>query len=309
MSSTTTEPLVLAQEIHPDHHSLSISPKAVTTINPLTPPNTPPDSPNHTLSTSPTTAPAITLHPFSKHIPDNIDPNYLTTCAPGLQYALYTLVPITKDSTQVLLDALAFHALCEDSPPAIVLAPTHDFSHPRRATIRDIYDYHTSLLTVIRSNPWNLHPTRFLILCHQDWECNGLLLVELDTHPEIKGVVGMSRVAVDMAGSSLVLKEQESYTFADFKVEENARSFPEGIEGYEGSKWEVLERAWYEEGEYIADDEASEEPNEQEDDRSVASNACDGAGRGAAFVVEGSHDSCKNCDPSGCGSRTPGMQW
>ena len=69
----------------------------------------------------------------------------------------------------------------------------------------------------------------------------------------------MSRVAVDMAGSSLVLKADSSYTFADFKVEEYARSFMEGIEGYEGSKWEKLGVEWYEEGEYGADDEASEE--------------------------------------------------
>jgi len=267
MSAPSIKPLNRVTEAHQDcRFSATTSSTAYVTAGPPTPPITPPFN---ELPTPPTTPPSTAITPFSKPIPDTIDPNYLDICAPGLHHALYTLIALNPHTTQNLLDTLAFHAFCEDNPPAIVLAPTHDFSHPSRRTLRDIYDYHTSLLSVIRSNPWNLHATRFLVLCHPDWESNGLLLVELDTHPDVKGIVGMSRVAIDMAGSSLVLKVEESYTFADFKVEEYARGFKDGIEGYEGSKWERLGVEWYEDGEYGADDEASEDWARDEEDRSV----------------------------------------
>jgi len=319
MSATSLKPLTLVPERHPDYTIPTIASSTTSTI---TLPTTPPDSPSQTFPTPPTTPPPTTITPFSKPIPDTIDPNYLATCASGLHYALYTLVSLSPCAIQTLLDTLAFHALFEDNPPAVVPAPTHDFSHPARRTLRDIYDYHTSLLTVIRSNPWNLHATRFLVLCHNDWESNGLLLVELDTHPEIRGIVGMSRVAVDMAGSSLVLKVDSSYTFADFKVEEYARGFKEGIEGYEGSKWERLGVEWYEEGEYGADDEASEAGSKEEktDDEvgcesmngTFSEYTCtDGGTTKSEQLLHGSKASCRKCRCSSddCKSKASGTEW
>jgi len=319
MSATSLTPLTLVPERHPEYHAPAIASSTTSTI---TPPTTPPDSPSRILPTPPTTPQLTTITPFSKPIPDTIDLNYLTTCASGLHYALYTLVPPTPCALQTLLDTLAFHTLFEDNPPAVVPAPTHDFSHPSRRTIRDIYDYHTSLLTAIRSNPWNLHATRFLVLCHNDWESNGLLLVKLDTHPEVRGIVGMARVAVDMAGSSLVLKADSSYTFADFKVEEYARGFKEGIEGYEGSKWEKLGVEWYEEGEYGADDEASEEwsGEEEKSEDEVVRESRDGSSSGYVCTDGDAKDkqlphdpkeSCRTCGSSSddCKSKASATGW
>jgi hypothetical protein len=138
-----------------------------------------------------------------------------------------------------------------------VLAPTYDFSDESKRTIRDVFDYHTSLLDVVKGNPWNLHISRFLIVTHDDWDRNGLLLVDLDTHPEVKGIVGIHRLTVDMAGSSLVLRERDTHCWADFKLAGVNVPFKDPIDGYTGSKWEELGAQWYETGE-LADDEMSD---------------------------------------------------
>ena len=136
-------------------------------------------------------------------------------------------------------------------------APTSDFTTPGKDTLRDVLDYHTSLLEVVRANPWNLHHTRFLIAHDPDWARAGLLFIELDAHPTVRGVVGITRVTVDMAGSCLVFRERDAYSWEDFKLEEARAPLKDSIEGYTGTRWERLGYEWYQDG-ALGDDELSE---------------------------------------------------
>jgi len=81
---------------------------------------------------------------------------------------------MTLESRTQLFETLVFNATSEDWASAIVPAPTNDFNSPSQNTLRDVLDYHTSLLEVVRANPWNLHHTRFLVAHDPDWSRAGL---------------------------------------------------------------------------------------------------------------------------------------
>jgi len=172
---------------------------------------------------------------------------------------------MTPESRTQLFETLVFNATSEDWASAIVPAPTSDFTASGKNTLRDILDYHTSLLEVVRANPWNLHHTRFLVAHDTNWAKAGLLFIELDAHPSIRGVVGITRVAVDMAGSCLVFRERDAYSWEDFKLEEARAPFKDPLEGYTGTRWEKLGYEWYQDG-ALGDDEMSEGDEDGESD-------------------------------------------
>lgn len=125
------------------------------------------------------------------------------------QAAVYTLVGLGQDGIQGLLKALTNN---DDD------MFTHDYRLPPKydfkgAPLKDVYDYHLKL-----ASSKTHHPTLFVVAYDQNYEKNGVLLVDLDI--DLKCTVDTCRIKVSEALSATMNIMISNMDFEDFKEEE-----------------------------------------------------------------------------------------
>lgn len=151
-----------------------------------------------------------------------------------------------------MLHAIRFHG--EAGTAAYFLkvarAPIYDFCSNNK-TLRDIYEYvrpnpladdfsadeaqHTLLLD---GGNHDIAPARFIVVAHQDWEDQGVLLVEFDCDPLEKGTLGVMRVDVGVLPQCLAMLQRSNVNYSDLKASELDTKWSEPIPGYTGTDWQ-----------------------------------------------------------------------
>ncbi|KAI9655032.1 MAG: hypothetical protein M1831_004992 [Alyxoria varia] len=189
---------------------------------------------------------AISEHPFSHPLPRKTHPHHRRPLRSEQTYALYTLAPLHGGNMVELLNHIAIIGASEDPDnhvTTVVPAPVrHDFSGD---TLRAIFEYHVELLELSQRHKYDemhfshdIAGKRFLVAASEDWEGNGLLLVEFDCDGE--GSLGILRVRADQVIAVCVSFERGSAAldWEDMKEVEMFEPWKGPIPGYSGSEWE-----------------------------------------------------------------------
>jgi hypothetical protein len=124
--------------------------------------------------------------------------------------AVYTLVALGTNGLDGLLKALS-HNDDELYRHVCALLPKHNFCD---APLKDVYDYHLQLET----EKGTFNPTLFIVAQYQDYEKNGVLLVNLDT--DLKGTVDTCRMKASEAASAVMNLEIANMDWEDYKENE-----------------------------------------------------------------------------------------
>jgi len=178
-------------------------------------------------------------------MPPNVPYRFISETSVGNRYALYTLVPLAHKSLPSLVDYIGSNAAADDWWSTVVLAPTHDFSDAGKNSLRDIHDYHISLLQTVKTNPHKLRPHTFIVVAHEDWKANGVLIVNLDCNPYRPGEISVIRNDAGMTGSTLLLLENNPSVWYDLKTGDTDTTWPDPIPGYTNTKWHKPGAAWF----------------------------------------------------------------
>jgi hypothetical protein len=126
----------------------------------------------------------------------------------GDKVAVYTLVDLDRNGIHGLLKAIENND--DELHDAYGLPPKHDF---KGAALKDVYDYHLELGT-----KHSHHPTLFIVAQHQDFEKNGVLLVNLDT--DLKCSVDTCRIKASEALTAAINLMIANMDWEDFKEDE-----------------------------------------------------------------------------------------
>ena len=135
----------------------------------------------------------------------------------------------------------------EFTDTTVVASPLrHDFTG---ATVRDAYDHHITLLSqssLHKDAPEQVDDgiagARFLVVLQQEWEEDGLMLVEFDVDGD--GSLGCLRINADQAVSLCLMFERGGSWMAweDMKEWEAGVEWRSAVEGYTGSELENFGR-------------------------------------------------------------------
>lgn len=166
---------------------------------------------------------------------------YRQPLEPEQNYVFYTLVPLPSDNISKLKRVFKRNAEQEFAEVTIVPSPKRsDFTG---ATVRDVYDHHIHLLAQSAASQHDTaHAThsvaggRFIVVLHEDWDENGVLLVQFDCDGE--GSLGVVRIDAEQAVSVCLMFEQGGTwaNWEDLKEWELGKEWRSGVEGYDGTE-------------------------------------------------------------------------
>ncbi len=138
------------------------------------------------------------------------------------EIAVYSLVDLGKKGIDGVLEALVDGN--DDLRGAYRLPPKYDFMG---APLKDVYEYHLKI-----GSEKSLHPTMFIVAQYQDYQKNGVLLVNLDTDFECS--VDTCRMKVSAALSAAVSLSLTNSDWENFKG--NELPLPSSASVTQGSK-------------------------------------------------------------------------
>ncbi|KAI9723124.1 MAG: hypothetical protein M1828_004372 [Chrysothrix sp. TS-e1954] len=191
-------------------------------------------------------ASSLPAHPFDVALPSHVPQQYRSRVFESANHALYPLVPQHSQAMSELLSVLRHNAHEGNVAGAIITPalPASSAFSPDCAvaltangapTLRLIYDHHTSLLD---SGQHDLAHGRFVVVPDQEWQRNGVMIVEFDCDPNRAGTLGILRVPAEQAMNVISLLKESNEDWEELKMVELSAKW-DAIEGYAGHALET----------------------------------------------------------------------